>query len=258
MEYIAGIGTQKQKHPMLFLHGAYCDSRVWKEHFVNYFVEKGFDCYLIDFKAEDISFTMKPTTLNTYVDQVLKIINEIGEAPIVVAHSMAAAVMQKLYQQTSMKFPAWVLMTPAPPRSFYESSQEMLLNNPTLFSQMYMLQLMGKSFVTPSLAKLALFSDDFDEKKAMSFLSMASDMPGSLVFDMMMMNIPDKDLQVKFPVMIQAAKQDRLVSANNLRLTEKTFKVKAKYYNSGHAIMLDKEWKRAADDIAKFIGSIKN
>jgi len=256
MEYIAGNGSKKQKHPMLFLHGAYCDSRVWKEYFVGYFVEQGFDCYIMDFKPEDTIFTMRPTTINSYVSQVLKAINEIGETPVVVAHSMAAAVMQKLYQKRKLEFPAWVLMTPAPPRNFYESSQEMLMNNPTLFSQMYMLQMLGQNFVSPSLAKQALFSDEFDEKKAQSYMAMGRNMPSSLIFDIMTLNIPDEDLKVDFPVMIQAAKQDRLISANNLKIIEKTFNTKAKFYNSGHAIMLDNDWQKSARDIVKFVTAI--
>lgn len=253
MEFLSANTLIKQKHPILFLHGAYCDSWVWKEHFLEYFTEQGFDCYTLNFELEQSLFTMCPTTLTTYVNQVLDTIKKIGQVPIVVGHSMAGAVMQKLYQQHQIEFPAWVMMTPAPARNFYESSQEMLMNNPMLFSQMYMLQMLGKHFVSPTLAKHALFSDEFDNKKAESYIPLIKGMPNTVVADIMMMNIPDNDLQVNFPVLLQAAKHDRLISSKNIATLEKTFNVKAKYYNSGHALMLDNQWNKVAEDILKFI-----
>lgn len=253
MEFLSANNLVKQEYPILFLHGAYCDSWVWKEHFLEYFSNKGFDCYTLDFELEQSLYTMCPTTLNTYVNQVLEAIKKIGRPPILVGHSMAGAVMQKLYQQHQIEFPAWVLMAPAPPRNFYESSQEMLMNNPMLFSQMYMLQMLGKQFVSPTLAKHALLSDEFDDKKAASYVSLVKGMPNSVVVDIMTLNIPDSELQVKFPVMLQSAKQDRLISSKNTAIVEKAFGIKAKYYNSGHALMLDNEWKSVAADIIKFI-----
>lgn len=253
MEYLSANTLVKQEHPILFLHGAYCDSWVWKEHFLEHFSEQGFDCYTLDFEIEQSLFTMCPTTLATYVNQVLMAIKKIGQTPIIVGHSMAGAVMQKLYQQHKIEFPAWVLMTPAPARNFHESSQDMLMHNPMLFSQMYMLQMLGKQFVSPTLAKHALFSDEFDDKKAEEYIPLVKGMPNTVVADIMMMNIPDRDLQVKFPVLLQAAKQDKLISDKNIQTLEKTFGIKAKYYNSGHALMLDTQWQAVAADITEFI-----
>jgi pimeloyl-ACP methyl ester carboxylesterase len=253
MEFLSANAKLKQKKPILFLHGAYCDSWVWKEYFLEYFSEQGYDCYTLDFKAEDTLFTMNPTTLNTYVSQVLNAINQIGEVPIIVAHSMGAAVMQKLYKSRKLDFPAWILMTPAPARNMHEASQEMLFKNPHLFSQMYLLQMLGSSFVDPSLAKHALFSDDFSEEQAKSYLPHIKNMPNSLIFDVMTLNISDDDLKVDFPVLVQAAKGDRLLSSNNIKTVETTFNTTAKYYESGHALMLDKSWKEVADDIHEFL-----
>lgn len=260
MEYLSAKSLDnltKHKHPILFLHGAYCDSWVYKEHFLEYFSNQGFDCYTLDFQTEASFSLLSPITLQTYVDQVLEAIDEIGVVPIIVAHSMAGAVIQKLYQKHKIKFPAWVLIAPAPARNFYESSQNMLINNTSLFSQMYMFQLFGKNFASDTLVKQAMFSDSFDEKKANSYIDYVKTMPNSLVFDILTTNIPDKDLQVKFPILLQAAKQDRLISAKCISLIEKTYNIKAIYYNSGHAIMLDNQWQKSADDIIKFINKLK-
>lgn len=253
MEFLSANAKLKQKNPILFLHGAYCDSWVWKEYFLDYFSEQGYDCYTLDFKDEDTLLTMNPTTLNTYASQVLNAINQIGEVPIIVAHSMGAAVMQKLFKSRKLDFPAWILMTPAPARNMYEASQEMLFKNPHLFSQMYLLQMLGSAFVDPGLAKHALFSDDFSDEKAKSYLPHIKSMPNSLIFDVMTLNIDDADLKADFPVFIQAAKHDRLLTSANIELVEKTFNTKAKYYNSGHALMLDNSWEEVADDINEFI-----
>lgn len=253
MEFLSGNEEKKQKHPILFLHGAYCDSWVWKEHYLKYFSDKGFDCYTLDFESEDFILTFQPTTLNTYVDQVMDVISQMDSKPIIVAHSMGAAVIQKLYQKYKLDFPAWVLMTPAPPRNFYVSSQEMLLKNPMLFSQMYILQMLGKHFVSPDLAKYALFADDFDDKLAQSYLPNIKGMPNSVVADIMTLTLLDEDLKVNFPVFLQAATQDKLISSDNLSTVENTYNVKAKYYESGHAVMLDKSWQESADDIISFI-----
>lgn len=256
MEFLTANGKTKQKHPILFLHGAYCGSWVWKEHFLKYFSDQGYDCYTLDFEEENSLFTMNQTTLNTYITQVLNAINQIGQVPIVVSHSMGSAVIQKLYKKRKLDFPAWVLMTPAPPRNLHESSQEMLMNNPTLFSQMYMLQMLGKNFVSPTLAKHALFADDFDDKIAESYLPNIKSMSNSVIFDAMTLNISDEDLKVSFPVLLQAAKHDKLITSKNLQVTEKTYNIKANYYDSGHAIMLDKEWNKSADDILEFLKNV--
>ncbi|HAG52354.1 MAG TPA: hypothetical protein DCL21_01035, partial [Alphaproteobacteria bacterium] len=253
MKFTSAKAQTKQHKPVLFLHGAYCDSFVWEEHYINYFSEKGFDCYSLDFESEESLFSLNPTTVNTYVNQVLECIKQIGEPPIIVAHSMGAAVIQKLYSKYKIEFPAWVLMTPTPPRGYHISSQMMMLSDPTLFNQMYMLQMLGKNFVDPGLAKHVLFADDFDEKKAESYLPMIKSMPHSLVYDVMTMVLCDQDLKVDFPVMLQAAESDKLITRTDVETVEKTYDIKATYYDSGHAIMLDKSWKTAADDVIVFL-----
>jgi len=253
MKFTSAKSQTKQHKPVLFLHGAYCDSFVWDEYYIKYFSEKGFDCYSVDFENEESLFTLNPTTINTYVNQVLDCIKKIGEPPIIVAHSMGAAVVQKLYAKHKIDFPAWILMTPTPPRGYGMSSQMMMLTDPTLFNQMYLLQMLGKSFVDPGLAKHVLFAEDFDDKKAESYLHNIKSMPHSLVYDVMTMVISDKDLKVDFPVMLQAADYDKLVTRADVETVENTYDIKANYYDSGHALMLDKSWKVAADDAIAFI-----
>lgn len=161
--------------------------------------------------------------------------------------------MNRLYQKTKMNFPGWVQMAPVPPRNFHSSSTQMLLSDPILFSQMYLLQMLGKSFVSPNLAKHALFSDEFDDKKAYAYLQNIKSTPNSVIFDVMLTCIPKSDLQVDFPVLLQAGKHDRLVSSSNIDTTADTFNVKPKYYNSGHALMADNAWQEVADDIVEWI-----
>ena len=251
MEFLSANINKKQKHPILFLHGAYCDDWIWQENYMKFFADQGFDCYSLNFENNSSMFDM--VTLDTLVKKVLESIDEIGSQPIIIGHSMAGAVLAKLYESIKIPSPAWILMAPAPPRNFYVSSQELLMNNPMLFSQMYILQMLGKCFVSPKLAKYALFSEDFNDEEAQTFIHKIKPMSNHLSIEIMSLHIDDSKLKTDFPVLLQAAKQDKLISHRNIELTENTFNVKAKWYDCGHAIMLDHKWQEAAQDTVDWI-----
>jgi len=233
--------------PVLFLNGAFCNSLIWGENYLDYFLENGFDCYTHDY------INTPSTSFDDYVYQIIECIDAIGEPPVIVAHSMGAAVIQKLYSQYKIEFPAWVLIAPTPPREYFKTALSIRLFNYSLYCNFVEMQLQGAQAIKPRNIKYALFSSSFNVEKAKDYMPMICPMPDSVITSAIFLNIDDVDLQVNFPVLLQAASNDVLVSGRCMDITKKTYNQKVTQYNCGHGIMLDRQWQSAACDAVEFI-----
>jgi len=236
-----------KRTPVLFLNGAYCNSKIWEENYLDYYLENGFNCYTLDYENHS------KATIDDYVQQVLACIEQIGEVPVIVAHSMGAGVIQKLYAEHKVEFPAWVLMAPIPPRGYRNTVNAIGATSLSLSVGLCKMQTFGKKYASEETLKYVLFSSKYDDRSVKPYVDMICDMPASVAKSANNLHIENEDLQVGFPVFLQAAKRDVLVSETCMNTCRATYKVPVTQYNCGHAIMLDHQWERAAKDSVKFI-----
>src|ERR1700730_7729875 len=89
--------------PILFVHGAWHGAWCWEEHFLPYFAEQGFTAHALSFRNHGNSESrgqLRWVRAADYVADVAQIVRQIGQPPVLVAHSMGGYVVQK-YLETA-------------------------------------------------------------------------------------------------------------------------------------------------------------
>jgi len=93
------MGNEKSDlPPVVLVHGAYCDGRMWKGNFQDYFAEQGHPTYAIHLKdpyRKPAVRTLLGYGLETFARRLHHLVEYIGQAPILIGHSMGRLVIQK-------------------------------------------------------------------------------------------------------------------------------------------------------------------
>ena len=91
VEHAAGAGPK-----ILFVHGAHAGSWYWAD-FMRHFSEAGFDCYAMNLRGHHPnppSGAIGRVRLRDYVDDVLAVLEGVGEPAILVGHSLGGSLVQ--------------------------------------------------------------------------------------------------------------------------------------------------------------------
>lgn len=106
LEIFEGEGHLKateSKTPLLFVHGAYTGSWMWSKY-IPHFVNEGFTCYVMNMRSHYKSRVMDMTSISfeDYLEDIREVIEECGEAPIVIGFSMGGILSQKIAEEASI------------------------------------------------------------------------------------------------------------------------------------------------------------
>jgi non-heme chloroperoxidase len=144
---------------VLFLHGAFGGAWCWAEHFMPYFAARGFDAYALSLRAHGESpGWLDAAGIDDYVADLEQAIETIGEAPIVVAHSLGGLVAQRYAERA--RLPALVLLASAPPQGVGPVLTQLAWSRPWLAAELIGLAHTG--FITQRGLHEALFANPVD------------------------------------------------------------------------------------------------
>ena len=118
--------------PLLFVHGAFTGAWCWDEHFLPYFAARGHDAWAVDLRGHgDDAAPVELASIEDYVADLLLAIEQIGEPPVIVGHSMGAIVVQRALHRAAVR--AVALLAPVPLQGMLGSSFELAAKNPEMF-----------------------------------------------------------------------------------------------------------------------------
>jgi pimeloyl-ACP methyl ester carboxylesterase len=105
-----------KKPPLLFVHGGYCDAWCWEPFFLPWFAAKGFPSYALSLRGHGASGGQESlfvAGLDDYVADVEHVAATLPSPPVLIGHSMGAAVVERLL--TTRPIRAAALFAPIPP-----------------------------------------------------------------------------------------------------------------------------------------------
>ena len=88
-----------RKPPLLFVHGGYGDAWCWEPYFLPWFAAKGWPAHALSLRGHGTSSgaeTLFIAGLDDYVADVEHVAGELDAAPILVGHSMGAAICERM------------------------------------------------------------------------------------------------------------------------------------------------------------------
>jgi len=254
---LAPAATRKPRAPLLFVHGGYCDAWCWQPLFMPWFAKRGHPVYAVSLRGHggsDGHETLFGASVDDYAADVLRAMREIGGEPVLVGHSMGAAVIERILLRHPLRGAA--LLAPLPPSGLAAVASRLLLQQPDYVMQMARFE---EGHVTADvLAALRpyYFTDDIDPallREAGRHLCAES---SRALFDLAL-HTPLTPPTLDSPVFVLGAAGDRICRPADVRATAAQHGVTATIVDGlAHMLMLVPGWERAAEPLAQWIDGI--
>lgn len=233
---------------ILFLHGAFADHAGFKG-WVARFSEAGYPSVAVSRRGRLGVGPERAAGLNfeAYVDDTRAVLDELGEAPVLVGHSLGGLVAQRLAEGGRAR--ALVLLASAPPAML--TAQAVALprfvpNMPRIMT--------GRPFIVSGRACSAIALNQVPEGERPAIHAHLTHESGKVYRSMMLGTIRVKAAKVAVPVFVVGGTKDRIISPRLVRRTARHYGVEARVYDGhGHWIIEEPGWEQVADDVLSFL-----
>ena len=256
LELLSRLPTTSAKPtPILFVHGAWHAAWCWDAHFLPYFADKGYASYALSLRGHGSSPNRKSlrwTSVNDYVADVLEVANSLPTPPILVAHSMGGYVVQKVLEQYTA--PAAVLMATVPTAGTLSAIVRATLRHPVALTKVTLTMSMYPAVGTPELSKDLLFSDTMPDAQANAYFQRLQDESFRVIaLDASLLARPRPRL-VQSPVLVLGAANDRVFTRSEAHTTAGAYNTQATIFpDMAHDMMLEAGWQQVADTIIRWL-----
>ena len=247
--------TPTKKPPLLFVHGGYVDARCWGIHFLPYFAACGYDCTALDLSGHGESEGrewLDCLGLNDYLDDVVQIIERFKRKPIVLGHSMGAAVVERVLERSLID--TAVLMAPVPPSGTAGSVMNLALKYPYFFSEITNVTKGRYTEESLPMMRDIYFSPGMESKALMQFSELIQPESQRAISDMLMLGWWFPQVPPEARVLVLGGELDALFPPDMIRFVALRWKADLKIIpDTGHAFMLDRNWKVAAERVVEWL-----
>jgi pimeloyl-ACP methyl ester carboxylesterase len=263
LEILEWISEEKKQKPeLLFVHGANHGAWCWQENFLPYFCSNGFSSYALSFRGHggsDGQEQLNSYTMDDYMEDVLEVVRNMKDKPVLVGHSMGGAVVQKILYLHSKKISAAILMSSIPANGI---SKKYIFKYCLGFFKKVLLPsiFLGGKFgnnLKEYMGK-TLFLERLPDKKREELTSRIQPESKIVKKEMFKRVVPNAN-GAKIPVLVLGSESDLIISEKDLMLTGKAYNTKPLIFrNLCHDMMLDPDWRLVADEILVFLNGLQN
>ncbi|ORU93197.1 MAG: hydrolase [Cycloclasticus sp. symbiont of Poecilosclerida sp. M] len=245
------------RRPILFIHGANMSAWCWDEHFMPYFSERKHPTYALDLRGHGKSGGQHSLSLNSiadYVDDIQRVIDQIGESPILVGHSLGGLVVQKYIEKNVV--PAAVLMASVPVGGLAEPLTNLAFYNPAIYAGLNLSKLFGTWFSPVDVTRESVFSGDVSDDVVIRYCTEVQPSSPKALLDALWLGVPTEQNPFNIPMLALAADEDTFFLPDQIEETAKAYK--ADFINikdTSHAMMLDSHWQTTADAIYDWLSA---
>lgn len=248
-----------RKPPLLFVHGGYCDAWCWEPQFLPWFAAKGWPAYALSLRGHGASSgkeTLFIASLDDYVADVEHVASQLAASPVLIGHSMGAAICERLLATRPIRGAA--LLAPIPPAGLLAVATRLAAAHPDYMHHMARLDPMQLS--DDLLTTLRPFY--FSERMKPALLAQAvrhlnGESPRAL-FDLSLRLHWALPKRATSPVFVLGAAGDRISTPDDTQATAAHHGVEATILpGMAHMLMLEPEWEDAAKAIAGWLGTLR-
>ena len=249
--------VRKVRPPLLFVHGGYCDAWCWQPLFMPWFAQRGHATYAVSLRGHggsDGHETLFGASVDDYAADVLRAMREIDAEPVLIGHSMGAAVIEKILQRHPLR--AAALLAPLPPSGLMAVASRLMLQRPDYLLQMGRFDQGTVASDVLAVLRPFYFTDDIDPdllREAGRHLTAES---SRALFDLSLRTPVLQNAPVS-PLFILGASGDRICRPADVHATAQQHGVDATIVDGlAHMMMLVPGWERVAAPLATWIDGV--
>lgn len=262
----SGCGGRRRA-PLVFVHGSYHAAWCWEEHFAGYFAAKGRATRSVSLRAHGSSGATPGSavagTLETHARDVaevieaeLKAMGEDAVAPVVVGHSFGGLVVQRVAADDGVEVGGVCLLASVPPTGNAAMVRRFLRRD--FFASMKITYaFITKAFGTnAALCRECFFSPELPQADVERFAAEINDSSSLRMLDLKALDAslpvprPSGAKNRDAPFFILGGSRDFVVDREGLEETAAWFDGELRVVDGlAHDVMLDAEWRVAADAI---------
>lgn len=244
--------------PLLFVHGGFCDGWYWAPYFLPWFAAQGYPSYALSLRGHGASGgrdTLFLTGLDDYAADVERIASELGEPPVLIGHSMGAAVIERLIATHPVRGAA--LIAPVPPAGLLMVAARLAAERPDYLLQMTQIDSSRVNREVLRALQPYYFSPDVDPQIVREAVRHIDQESPRALFDLSLRlhwQLPERKAT---PIFVLGAEGDRICTPDDVRATARHHSVEAVLVEGlAHMLMLERQWERPARAIAEWLETI--
>ncbi|MGH8714749.1 MAG: alpha/beta hydrolase [Casimicrobiaceae bacterium] len=235
------------KPSLLFVHGGYCDAWCWEPYFLPWFAARGYAAHALSLRGHGASGGQESlfvTGLDDYVADVEHVAAGLASTPVLIGHSMGAAIVERML--TTRPIRAAALLAPIPPAGLAPVAQRLLAWQPEYLVNMQRLDAPHLSGdILAALRPMYFSASVAPEILAEAVAHLAPESPRALM-----------DLTLRLhggaPVaparlFVLGARDDRISTPADVRATASLYGVAPVIVPGlAHMLMLERDWETVA------------
>jgi len=241
--------------PLVFVHGGYVSANCWDDYFLPYFSQHGFDSYAVDLSGHGMSEgreRLDSFGLDDYVDDVLQIAASLDEVPILIGHSMGAAIVERALERERAQ--AAVLMAPVPTIGTLATTMKLALTEPAFFSEVTRASQGQYSARTLKMMRDVYYSPDMKPEDLLRFQAHFQSESSRALTDLTFLGLRLPRRRPTLPTLVIGGECDAVFPPHFLDFTAARWRADTVVVpRAGHTIMLDVHWEAAAENIARWL-----
>jgi len=256
LEVLCQTPTGKAREtPLLFIHGAYTGAWCWNEAFMPWFAEQGYICYALSLSGHGQSrgrAYLDSFSISDYVDDVTEVVSKLSAPPVLIGHSMGGMVVQKFLERQSA--PGVVLMSSVPPQGLLGSAFGLAFSRPHLLGDLN--RIMGGGRPQMETLRDAMFHETMELERLQRYYHLCQPESHRAIWDMSLFDLPSLSRTHRPPMLVLGAEHDVLIPPDQVQMTARRYDVEAMILPElGHGMMLETDWRIAADPILSWLQS---
>jgi non-heme chloroperoxidase len=246
------------KPPLLFVHGGYCDGWCWDPYFLPWFAQQGYASHALSLRGHGGSGgreTLFLAGLDDYAADVERVAASLPAPPVLIGHSMGAAVVERLLATRPVA--AAALLAPLPPSGLITMAARLATERPDYLMQMAMLDPSRlSSHVLETLRPFYFSSDVAPALLAEASRHLGVESPRALLDLSLRLHwqLPERG---GTPTFVLGVDGDRICTPDDVRATAEHHGVVATILPGlAHMMMLDSHWIEPAGALAGWLSSL--
>lgn len=240
--------------PLLFVHGGYCDGWCWEPHFLPWFAARGYAAHALSLRGHGRSGgheTLFVAGIDDFAADVSRVASRLPSAPVLIGHSMGAAVVEHVLAHAPVR--AAALLAPIPPAGLGPVAHRLAAHQPEYLVNLHRLDAPHLSGDVLAALRPMYFSDDVDPAilvEAVSHLTVES--PRAILD----LTLPWHRVRPSASVrpFVLGATGDRIATPADVKATASFYDTTATMVPGlAHMLMLERGWEAAAKPLLEWL-----